>query len=111
TYVPEGDVEPVAEEGPPGEGRGLRFAMLGMLGVLAVIVLLTVLPDAPLRNPETGAIFNNSPLMDSLIFVITLIFLAAGICYGIGAKTMTGSVDVINAIVKTFAGLSGLIFL
>jgi aminobenzoyl-glutamate transport protein len=76
-----------------------------------VIVLLSVLPDAPLRNPETGAIFNDSPLMDSLIFIITLIFLAAGICYGIGAKTISSSVDVINAIVKTFSGLSGLVFL
>jgi para-aminobenzoyl-glutamate transporter family len=96
---------------PAGEPRGLRFASYGALITLAVIVLLTVFPDAPLRNPETGAIFNNSPLMDGLIFIITLVFLAAGICYGIGAKTMTSSVEVINAIVKTFAGLSGLIFL
>ena len=110
-YEPEGDIAPVAEEAPEGEARGLRFAMFGMLGVLGVIVLLSVLPDAPLRNPETGAIFNNSPLMDSLIFIITMIFLAAGICYGVGAKTISGSVDVINAIVKTFAGLSGLVFL
>jgi aminobenzoyl-glutamate transport protein len=110
-YEPEADVEPVAEESPPGEARGLRFASFGILGVVAGIVLLTVLPDAPLRNPETGAIFNDSPLMDSLIFIITLIFLVAGICYGVGAKTINTSVDVINAIVKTFAGLSGLIFL
>jgi aminobenzoyl-glutamate transport protein len=75
------------------------------------VVLLTVLPDAPLRNPETGSIFNESPLMDSLIFIITMLFLVAGIGYGLGAKTITSSVDVINAIVKTFAGLSGLIFL
>ena len=75
------------------------------------MVLLTVLPDAPLRNPETGSIFNNSPLMDSLIFIITMMFLVAGICYGIGAKTITSSVDVINAITKTFAGLAGLVFL
>jgi aminobenzoyl-glutamate transport protein len=74
-------------------------------------VLLIVFPDAPLRNPETGAIFNDSPLMDGLIFIITLIFLVAGICFGIGAKTITSSTDVINAIVKTFSGLSGLIFL
>ncbi len=76
-----------------------------------MITLLTVLPDAPLRNPVTGSIFNNSPLMDGLIFIITLVFLVAGICFGIGAKTITSSVDVINAIVKTFSGLSGLIFL
>ena len=49
--------------------------------------------------------------MDSLIFIITMIFLVAGICFGIGAKTITSSVDVINAIVKTFSGLAGLVFL
>jgi aminobenzoyl-glutamate transport protein len=99
------------DEIPPGEPRGLRFATYGALATLVVIVLLTVFPDAPLRNPETGDIFNNSPLMDGLIFIITLVFLVAGICFGFGAKTMTSSVDVINAIVKTFSGLSGLIFL
>jgi len=52
---------------PGGEPRGLRFATWGLLATVAVIVLLTAFPDAPLRNPETGAIFNNSPLMDSLI--------------------------------------------
>jgi aminobenzoyl-glutamate transport protein len=96
---------------PEGEPRGLRFATYGALATLGVITLLTVFPDAPLRNPETGDIFNNSPLMDGLIFIITLVFLVAGICFGIGAKTITSSVDVINAIVKTFSGLSGLIFL
>ena len=68
-------------------------------------MLLTALSDAPLRNPETGSIFNNSPLMDSLIFIITMLFLIMGICFGIGAKTISSSTDVINAITKTFAGL------
>lgn len=99
------------EEVPAGESRGLRFASLAALAGLLVVVLLTVLPDAPLRNPETGAIFNDSPLMDSLIFIITMLFLVAGIGFGLGAKTITSSVDVINGITKTFAGLAGLVFL
>lgn len=112
TYVPPGDAEAVEDdEVPAGEGRGLRFAGLGALAAVVVVVLLTVLPDAPLRNPDTGSIFNNSPLMQSLIFIITMTFLVAGICFGLGAKTITSSVDVINAITKTFAGLSGLVFL
>jgi aminobenzoyl-glutamate transport protein len=78
---------------------------------VAVVALLSVLPDAPLRNPETGAIFNNSPLMDSLIFIITLLFLLAGIGFGIGARTLTTSVEVIAGIEKAFAGLAGLVFL
>ena len=38
-------------------------------------------------------------------------FLVIGAAYGIGAKTITSSVDGINAVAKTFAGLSGLVFL
>ena len=96
---------------PEGEAKGLRYASIGTLVAIGVVVLLTVLPDAPLRNPETGSIFDDSPLMESLIFIITCVFLVAGICFGIGAKTITSSVDVINAIVKTFSGLASLVFL
>ncbi|HEX7136005.1 MAG TPA: AbgT family transporter [Iamia sp.] len=108
----DGDAEAATDdEVPEGEPRGLRFASLATLAGVVVVVLLTVLPDAPLRNPETGSIFNDSPLMDSLIFIITMLFLVAGIGFGIGAKTITSSVDVINGITKTFAGLAGLVFL
>jgi aminobenzoyl-glutamate transport protein len=79
--------------------------------VLVLILALTLPPGAPLRNPETGGIIGNSPLMNSLIVVIAALFLAAGIGYGAGAKTLKSSTDVINAIQKTIAGLSGLIFL
>ena len=49
--------------------------------------------------------------MNSLIVTIALVFLASGIGYGIGAKTMSTSIDVINAVQKSIASLSGLIFL
>jgi aminobenzoyl-glutamate transport protein len=54
---------------------------------------------------------NDAPLMSSLIVIITLIFLAAGIGYGRGAKTITSSTDVINAITKSWASLAGLLFM
>ena len=110
-YVPDAEIDLPEEEVPEGEGRGLRYATFGLLAALAGLVLLTAPPDAPLRNPETGSIFNNSPLMESLIFIITMLFLIMGICFGIGAKTISSSTDVINAITKTFAGLAGLIFM
>src|SRR5690606_18476563 len=112
-YRPEeaGDVAHDESDVPEGEPRGLRFAALGALAAIVVVVLLAAFPDAPLRNPETGDLFNDSPLMDGLIFIITMVFLVAGICFGIGARTISSAVDVINAIVKTFAGLASLIFL
>ncbi|NJL03816.1 MAG: AbgT family transporter [Chloroflexaceae bacterium] len=94
-----------------GEAKGLRYALYATLGIIAFVLLITLPPGAPLRDPETGAIIGNTPFMDSLIFIISLIFLIAGIGYGIGANTIKHSNDVINAVTQTFASLSGLIFM
>lgn len=89
------------------EGRGLKFALYGFLASAAVVALLTLWPGAPLSGQPDGS----SPFMDSLIFIITLIFLVAGIGYGIGAGTVKSANDAIAGITKTFAGLASLVFL
>ena len=104
------DEEPSAEERQK-ESKGLRAALYGMLVSIVLVALLVVPSGAPLRNPATGSIVEDSPFMDSLIFIITVIFLVAGICYGLAAKTLSSSTDVINGVTETFAGLSGLIFM
>ena len=63
------------------------------------------------RDPQTGDIIGNTPFMDSLMFIITMTFLVAGIGYGFGAGTFQKANDVIDAAVKTFAGLAGLILM
>jgi para-aminobenzoyl-glutamate transporter family len=93
------------------EARGLRFAGIALLVCVALILLLTVPSWGLLRNPATGSLINDSPFMDGLIFIITLVFLVLGICYGRGARTLTSSNDIMNAITKTFSGLAGLIFM
>lgn len=93
------------------ESRGLRYAFWALVGVLALFALLVLPPGAPLRHPETGAIVGDSPFMNGLIVFITLIFLATGAAYGIGARTIRSSVDITSAMEKAVAGLGGLIFL
>jgi aminobenzoyl-glutamate transport protein len=93
------------------EARGLRFALWGTLAVVGAIALLTVIPGAPLRNPDDGKIIGDSPFMDSLIVLITLVFLVAGLCYGRGAGTLRGSDAILKTITKSWAGLAGLLFL
>ena len=94
-----------------GEARGLRFSLYGLIGVLIVIALLALPPGAPLRNPETGTLIGDSPLMNSLIVLIMLVFLVTGYAYGKGAGTINNLTEAIAAITKTFAGLGGLLFL
>jgi aminobenzoyl-glutamate transport protein len=104
--------EPHADEvDAAGEARGLRLALYGLIGCTIGIVALTAPPGAPLRDPETGAIIGATPFMDSLIFLIALVFLICGICYGIGAKTISNADDVVSSITATFASLGGLILM
>jgi aminobenzoyl-glutamate transport protein len=99
------------ESTPVDESRGLKYAAWGTLAILVLFGLLTLPSRAPLRNPETGALVGNSPFMNGLIVFISLAFLVAGAAYGLGARTMKGSADVIKAMEKAVIGLGGLIFL
>lgn len=93
------------------ESRGLRYSGFALLGVVILFLLLTVPSGAPLRHPTTGVLIGNSPFMNGLIGVIMVLFLATGIAYGIGAKTVNSSTAVIAAMTKAVASLSGTILL
>lgn len=95
----------------PPEARGLWFAGIGVLGLLVVFALLTLPPNAPLRDPDTGALIGNSPFMNGLIAVIMLMFLVAGAGYGLGAGTIRTATEVIKAMEKSLSGLGSLILL
>ncbi len=100
-----------AKLSPEAEGRGLRFALWGFLAVVVAIALLTAIPGAPLRNPETGSVIGDSPFMDALVFIISLVFFVAGYAFGRGAGTIKSSTDVINKITKQWGTLVALLFL
>jgi aminobenzoyl-glutamate transport protein len=103
-----------AEEGQAmsaEESRGLLFALAALVGAVTVLALLTLPPGAPLRNPETKSLIGNSPFMDSLVFLIMIVFLVTGAAYGVGARTIKTVQDGIDAVTKTFSDLGGLLFL
>jgi aminobenzoyl-glutamate transport protein len=95
----------------PNEYRGLLWAGLSVLFILGLFALLTLPPNAPLRDPETGGLIGNTPFMSGLIAAITLLFLAGGVGYGLGAGTLTGLGDVIKAMEKAVSNLGSLLFL
>jgi aminobenzoyl-glutamate transport protein len=99
------------EVDPKLEARGLRRAGLAFLAVLGVVLLATLPPGAPLRDPETGAIIGQTPFMQSLLFIVMLCFFVPGVAYGSAIGKYKSANDVIAAVVKTFAGLGGLIFM
>ena len=115
TYVP--DSTAGSEAPPQGSGltsaewRGLAYAGIALVVVVLIIGLLTLPLNAPLRNPETGALIGNSPFMNGLIVSIMFAFLATGAAYGLGTGSMKSSSDIIGAMTKAISGLGGTILL
>jgi aminobenzoyl-glutamate transport protein len=114
TYDPsqsDGDGQPVGTDMSEQESRGLTYALYGLIAVVVVFLLLTVPSGAPLRNPTTGELIGDSPFMNGLIGMITMIFLVSGWAYGVGAGTLRTLTDAIKAIEKAITGMGGTIFL
>ncbi len=70
----------------PIEKKGLTWAIISFV-VSAVLLSLLIVPgDAPLRG-ENGAVIQ-SPFMQSLVPVITILFFVPGLVYGIVTKNI-----------------------
>ncbi|WP_290690361.1 AbgT family transporter [Haematobacter sp. UBA3484] len=95
------------------EQRGLKAAGRTLLIVVLIIAALTVppIPWGILRNQDTGGIMSGSPFMSALIILISTVFLFVGYAYGRAAGTIENMTAAIGLIVKTWGGLSGMIFL
>lgn len=111
TYVSDPSL-PLTEDGDidaAAEKRGLRFALWGLVGVVVVILAISLPPNAPLRDAESGSLIGVTPFMNSLVFIISLGFLVCGVAYGYGAGTLRGGNATVAAVAKTFASLGGLL--
>ncbi len=92
------------------EKKGIIWAILsGIVG--AVLISFLVLPEnAPLRA-EDGSIIINSPFMQSLVPIITVLFFIPGLVYGIITKTIRSDKDVAKQMSDTMASMGMFIVL
>ena len=58
-----------------------------------MILALAIPENGLLRNAETGSLITNSPLMNSAVFIITILFFVPGLVYGLKVKTIQSSKD------------------
>jgi aminobenzoyl-glutamate transport protein len=104
--------DPAADSpSPEAEARGLRYAGWALLIFVAAVVALSWGEGAVFRNPETGSLISQSPLMQGLIVLVALLFLAVGAAYGAGAGTLKSMSQAIGMIDQAFRNMGPLIFL
>lgn len=66
----------------PAESRGLKYALLTLLLLILLLLGLTLPPGALLRNPDTGSLTTDSPLINGIIPLIALLFFLPSVVFG-----------------------------
>lgn len=94
----------------PVERRGLRWAGLTLLALVAGLLVLTLVPGSPLRN-GTGGFLPESPLLDSVVTLVFLLFFFPGLAYGVVVGAIRRGADVPVLMGRALKSLSGFIVL
>lgn len=71
----------------------LRWANIGLVITLLIYAALSIPSNGILRNPDTGSLVDEAPLMDSAVVLITILFFVPGLIYGLKAKTIKDTKD------------------
>lgn len=102
-------MDEVREAVTAAERRGMRAANIA-LALMTVLLLALSLPEgAPLRNPETGLLLDDSPLMEGIILIVTVFFLVPGVVYAWGAGTARNGNDIARWMGESMASMGGYI--
>ncbi len=101
------------------EKKGLRFALI--MSILVVFIFVyALIPGLPYSgmlldlNEKTylKQLFgDNSYFQDGFTFLVSLLFILAGISYGIGSKSIKNDKDIIDSASKKFSNLGSLFLL
>lgn len=77
----------------PEENRGMKFAGVGAIVFVALMLIFCIPKNGFLRSAD-GTLVPSSPLMSSLVPIISIMFVVLGICYGIGARVIRSKNDI-----------------
>ncbi|WIV13540.1 AbgT family transporter [Proteiniborus sp. MB09-C3] len=94
------------------ERKGLKYAGIVTILYFILIALMVVPKNGLLRDPVLGTVVP-SPFISSMIPILLVWFVLAALAYGIGAKTIKNSNDVVKYMtdsMKSFAGFIVLCF-
>lgn len=94
------------------EQKGLRYAGFAALAYFLFIVICCIPQDSFFRNVNGGFLSSPaSPLISSVIILITLGFFIPGATYGLTTKSFNGINGVCDALTKSMSSMSGYIVL
>jgi len=90
--------------------KGLRNAGIAALIFVAAIVIMCIPADSFFRN-DKGELLGSTPLINSLIVLIALLFFIPGVTYGLTTGKFKGDKDVAAAMAKAMADMGSFLAL
>lgn len=102
-----GGVAPAGGARPGEERRALQAAYVSVLLIAAAVAALAWAPGFPLR----GADGSFQPLMRSLVAIMFLAFLAAGLVFGIAMRTIRNDRDAVAMMTASMAEMGAYVVL
>lgn len=103
------DLSKEEKEFTKNEEEAVRAANYGILATVIIIAVIALLPNSFLRNPETGSLINDSPLMNGITIIMAIIFFVPGLIYGIKMNNVNDSHDLANKMNESMASMAGFI--
>lgn len=92
------------------EKKGLRNAGIAALIFVLVVVAACIPADSFFRNAD-GQLLGKTPLIDSIVVLIALLFFVPGVAYGLTVGTFKDNKDVANAMSKAMASMGAFLAL
>lgn len=89
------DAEQMRAELSPQETKGLRIALVSAAVLTAVVLVGVLIPSSPWRN-EGGGFLPESPLLDSIVFLVFAYFVVMGLVYGLIVGTVKNGRDFVR---------------
>lgn len=94
----------------PLQKRGLKYALAAALVFAGIIVACCIPSDSFFRGPD-GALLGDTPLMDSLVVLIALVFFIPGVTYGLITEKFRSDKDVAAALASSMSDMGSFLAL
>jgi aminobenzoyl-glutamate transport protein len=96
---------PTFEAIGPRERFGLVASGVATLACIALLVAVCWPADSPLRSKDGELTASSAPLMQAIVPLIFLLFLAPGVVFGYAAKTIASHRDIIKGMSKAMSSM------
>lgn len=89
--------------------KAAKWANWSMVLVVLGVVAMSIPENGLMRNAETGSLINNSPLMNGVALLITVVFFVPGLVYGIKAGTIRNGREMAKMMTESMASMGNFI--